>query len=99
MTDSANMPGTVEMLTPLDAHVLKVAPFGDATQAYEALQLTLGDEAGALRDVTIEADHALKLVELILNRLHNAGHPRATEIVEILQTRYGSKTITYRRAA
>jgi hypothetical protein len=96
-------PASVAIFTPLDAHTLRVAPFGDVDKIYTAVQLTLGDETGNLHAVTVDDDAAIEMVQMILNRLHEAGDARATRIVNILRAHYdadaGEARETYRQAA
>ena len=99
LPNMSQTPGYVDILTPLDAHMLRVAPHGDASQVYAALQLTFGDENLSLHTVTMESDHALRVVELILNRLCESGDPRAVRIVQVLRDHYRPNHGALRSAA
>ena len=77
----------LQVWTPLDARVMKVAPVGDTTAAaiYDVLQLVMGDDEGFTYAVQMETDHALEMVEQVLDCLSASGNERAQEMVAALR--------------
>jgi len=77
----------LQVWTPLDARVMKVAPIGDTTAAavYDIVQLVLGDDEGFTYAIQTEADDALEMVEQVLDCLSASGNERAQEMVAALR--------------
>ena len=85
--DQSQSKQILQVWTPLDTRVMKVAPVGDTTAAaiYDVLQLVMGDDDGFTYSVQMETDHALEMVEQVLDCLSASGNERAQEMVAALR--------------
>jgi len=77
----------LQVWTPLDSRVVTVAPIGNtsAEAIYDVLQLVMGDDDGFTYAISMETDHALEMVEQVLDCLSASGNERAREMAESLR--------------